>query len=46
MEARSWSMPVAPGRPHIMPLCFIRAATTFLHALSTVPLPMGRPNSQ
>ena len=35
-------MPVTPGMSHIMPLCFIRAATTFLQALSTVPPPIGR----
>ena len=31
---------------HIMPLCFKRAATTCLQALSTVPLPIDRPSSR
>ena len=34
-EARSCSMPLAPSSVHIIPLCFIRAATTFLHAVSS-----------
>ena len=42
MDARSCSMPVAPGMLHIIPLCFMRAATTFFQALSTVPLPGDR----
>ena len=39
--ARSWSMSLAPSSVHIIPLCFMRAATTFLHADSTTPLPIG-----
>ena len=32
----------APARVQVMPLPFIRAATTCLQALSTVPLPIGK----
>ena len=42
IDARSCSMCRAPSRVQVMPLPFIRAATTFLQALSTVPLPIGK----
>ena len=32
----------ARSRVQVMPLRFIRAATTCLQALSTVPLPIGK----
>ena len=31
---RSWSISLAPSNDHDMPLCFMRLATTFLHALA------------
>ena len=41
IDARSWSMCCAASRVQVIPLPFMRAATTFLQALSTVPLPIG-----
>ena len=40
-ELRMCSMPSAPICDQVMPPCFMRPPTTFLQALSTVPLPIG-----
>ena len=44
METRSCSRCFAPESVRVVPLRFIRAAT-FLQALSTAPLAIGRPSS-